>query len=77
MILHGPTCQFSYQFAKNTEEQIREVASSVPIELISEWENPEESIKRRYSVLTVDARPIKTFFMDTERFKEEVRLALS
>jgi hypothetical protein len=58
------------------EEQIREVAPNAPIELINEWEKPEESIKRRNNVLTVNAKPIKTFFMDTLRFKEEVRLAL-
>lgn len=77
VILYGPTCQFSYPFAKKMEEQIREVAPNVPIELVNEWEKPEESIKRRNNVLTVNARPIKTFFMDTVRFKEEVRLALS
>jgi len=77
VILYGPTCQFSYQFAKKMEEQIREVAPNVPIELVNEWEKPEESIKRRNNVLTVNARPIKTFFMDTVRFKEEVRFALN
>jgi GNAT superfamily N-acetyltransferase len=76
VILYGPICQFSYQFAKKMEEQVREVAPNVPIELINEWEKPEESIKRRNNVLTVNAKPIKTFFMDTLRFKEEVRLAL-
>jgi hypothetical protein len=77
VILYSPVCQFSYQFAKKMEEQIREVAPNLPIDLINEWEKPEEAIKRRNSVLIVNARPVRIFFMDSARFKEEVRLALS
>ena len=58
------------------EEQIREVAPNAQIELINEWEKPEESTKRRNNVLTVNARTIETFFMDNLRFKEELRLEL-
>jgi len=77
VILHSPVCQFSYPFAKKMEEQIREVAPNIPIDLINEWEKPEEAIKRRNNVLIVNAKPIRTFFMDSMRFKEEVRIALS
>jgi len=77
VILYSPVCQFSYQFAKKMEEQIREVAPNLPIDLINEWEKPEEAIKRRNNVLIVNAKPIRTFFMDSVKFKEEVRLALS
>jgi hypothetical protein len=45
--------------------------------LINEWENPEEAIKRRNAWLVVNARLIRTFFMETEKFKEEIRQAVS
>lgn len=77
VIFYGPSCQFGYPFAKKIEEIVREVAPSIRIELINEWEKPEESIKRRNWWLIVNAKPIHTFFMETEKFKEELRLAAS
>jgi GNAT superfamily N-acetyltransferase len=76
VVFYGPACQFSYPFAKKVEELIKEVAPDIPIEMINELEKPEESIKRKNCWLTVNAKPIKTFFMETERFKEEIRHAL-
>ncbi len=76
VIFYGPTCQFGYPFAKKIEEIIREVAPKIKVEIINEWERPEESIKRRNWWLIVNAKPIHTFFMDTEKFKEEIRQAV-
>jgi GNAT superfamily N-acetyltransferase len=73
LIFYGPSCAFSYQFVKKTEELIKEVAPKIKIEIINEWEKPEESIKRKNWWLIVNARPIQTFFMDTARFKEEIK----
>jgi hypothetical protein len=73
IVFYSPICQFSYQFATKTVELIKEVAPAIPVELINQWERPEESIKRKNSDPIVNARHIKTFFMDTERFKEEVK----
>jgi hypothetical protein len=53
------------------------VAPKIKIELINEWEKPEESIKRKNWWLIVNAKPIHTFFMDTDKFKEEIKQALS
>lgn len=63
--------------AKPLRSAIREVAPSIRIELINEWEKPEESIKRKNCGLVVNAKPIHTFFMETEKFKQEIRQAMS
>jgi thiol-disulfide isomerase/thioredoxin len=77
VIFYGPVCQFGYAFAKKIEEVVREVEPSMKIEMINEWEKPEESIKRKNSWLIVNAKPIRTFFMETEKFKAEIRQAVS
>ncbi|MEM3536738.1 MAG: hypothetical protein QXF44_03060 [Candidatus Bathyarchaeia archaeon] len=77
VIFYAPCCQFGYSFAKRIEGLIKEVAPSIEIEMINEWEKPEESIKRKNWWLIVNAKPIHTFFMETEKFKEEIRLAIS
>jgi len=77
IIFYGPSCQFSYPFAKKIEGLIQEVAPHIKIEMINEWEEPQESIKRKNWWLIVNAKPIQTFFMETERFKEEIRQAVS
>jgi predicted GNAT family acetyltransferase len=76
VIFYGPTCQFGYPFAKKIEEIIREVAPNFKVEMINDWEKPEESIKRRNWWLIVNARPIYTFFMETEKFKDEIKRAI-
>lgn len=77
VIFYGPVCQFSYQFAKRVEEIIKEVAPKLRVKMINEWENPEEAIKRKNWWLIVNSKPIKTFFMETEKFKEEVKQAIN
>ena len=75
VIFYGPICQFSYQFAKRIEGIIKEVAPSIKAEMINEWEKPKESLRRRNWWLVVNAKPIQTFFMQTEKFKQEVQQA--
>ncbi|MEM0007845.1 MAG: hypothetical protein QXR89_06240 [Candidatus Bathyarchaeia archaeon] len=75
IIFYGQKCQFSYPFAKKIEAMIRETLPNIKIEMINEWEKPEESTKRGNWWLVVNAKPIHTFFMDTERFKAEIRQA--
>jgi len=77
IIFYGSSCQFSYQFAKKIEELIREVTPNIKIEIINEWEKPEESIKRKNWWLIVNAKPIQTFFMETEKFKNEIKQAVT
>lgn len=76
IIFYGPTCEFGYSFAKKIEEIIRTVAPKIKIEMINEWEKPEESIKRKNWWLVVNAEPIRTFFMETEKFKGEIMQAI-
>lgn len=76
VILYGSKCQFSYPFAKRVEAIIRETLPQVTIEMINEWEKPEESAKRGNWWLVVNAKPIQTFFMDTENFKAEIKQAV-
>lgn len=77
IIFYGPICEFSYSFAKRVEELIKEVAPDIEIEMVNGWDKPEESIKRKNWWLIVNAKPILTFFMETEKFKEEVRQAIT
>ncbi len=77
VVFYSPVCQFSYQFAMKTAELIKEVAPAISVELINQWERPEESIKRKNCDPIVNARHMTTFFMDTERFKEEVKRVIS
>lgn len=77
IIFYSPICQFSYQFAKRIEETMREVAPNIRIEMINEWEKPEEAIKRKNRWLIVNAKSIQTFFMETEKFKEEIKQAVN
>jgi hypothetical protein len=76
IVFYGPTCQFSYQFARRIGALISEVAPSLEIVLINEWQQPEEALKRRNSSVIVNAKVIHTFFMDTGKFKEEIRQAM-
>jgi hypothetical protein len=76
LIFYSLICQFSYQFANRVEEIIREVAPKIEIEMINVWEKPEESIKRKNWWLIVNAKPIRTFFMNTTKFKEEIKQAV-
>jgi len=76
IVFYGPTCQFSYPFALKVKKLIKEVAPDLPVEMINEWESPEEVIKRKNQWLVVNAKPIYTFFMAEEQFKNEVKQAL-
>jgi len=76
IVFYSPSCEFSYPFAFRIGELVKEVAPSVPVELVNEWENPEESIRRKGCTVLVNARPIKTFFMEKENFQREVKEAL-
>jgi GNAT superfamily N-acetyltransferase len=75
IILYGTMCEFGYPFAKKIEEIIKEVLPEINIELINEWKNPEESMRRKNWWLIVNAKPIHMFFMETEKFKEEIKQA--
>jgi len=76
VLSYSPACEFSYPFAFRISELIKETAPVLPIEFINEWERPEEALKRKHCKIVVNARPIKTFFMDKENFQREVREAL-
>jgi GNAT superfamily N-acetyltransferase len=76
VVFYSPICQFSYPFALRVKELVREVAPGLPVEMINEWERPEEAIKRKNHWLIVNATPIHTFFMAEEQFKREVKQAL-
>jgi GNAT superfamily N-acetyltransferase len=75
IIFYGSKCQFSYPFAKRIEAMIKETLPNIKIEMINEWEKPEESIRRGNWWLVVNAKPIQTFFMETEKFKAEIKQA--
>jgi len=77
LVFFSPVCQFGYQFAKRIKKGIKEIAPKIKVEVINEWEKAEELIKRKNCTLVVNARPIRTFFMDAAKFREEVSQAIS
>ncbi len=77
VILYSPNCQVSYAFARKTEELVKEVVPNIRVGLVNQKEKPEESVKRKNWWLTVNAKPIRTFFMDTDRFKAEIQRAIA
>lgn len=77
IIFYTPVCQFGYPFAVKIKGLIEEVAPNIKIEIINTWERPEEAIKRKNWWLIVNAKPIKTFFMEKEKFQQEIRQAAS
>ena len=76
IIFYSPKCPFSIKFAEQIKELIREVTKEIPIKIINTWNHPEEVIKRNTHNPIVNGKEIKTFFMDKENFKKEVREAL-
>jgi hypothetical protein len=61
IVFYGPVCQFSYQFARRTEEIIAEVVPEIDVQLVNEWERPVEAIRRKNSSLIINARVMHTF----------------
>lgn len=77
IVFYNPTCEFSFPFANSTTRKILEIAPSLSAELINEWEYPEESTRRNHAKVIVNSRTIKSFFTDSEKFREEVEAALT
>lgn len=77
VIFYTPVCQFGYPFAVKIKGLVEEAAPNIKIEMINEWGKPEEAIKRKNWWLIVNAKPIKTFFMEKEKFQKEIRQAAS
>ncbi len=78
VIIYGPDfCPFAYAFLKKAEAHIQAVAPQVAIRWISKSEDPAEVDKRGGFVgCIVNATPIKSFALDEEGFRTEVREAL-
>ena len=77
VLLYSPTCQFSFEFAKRAEATIRAVAPKFPIRLVNEWEHPSEAIRRKEEKILVNGVPIRSFFSGEDKFKDDIRRALS
>lgn len=78
LIIHGSSsCPYSYPFLKIAEESIRMAAPEIPIRWIDHFQEPEEASRRGLREgCVVNAKPIKTFVLEKEGFREEVSRAL-
>jgi len=78
LLFLDPYCSFSYFFAKKMETIIKEIQSDVEIIFIDIFKQKDEVDKRGGIVpfCAVNQIPIKTFFMEGEGFKQEVKAAL-
>jgi len=76
VMFFNPVCEWSYPFAIRVREFLEEIDSDLPVELIDEWRNPEESVRRANQQLVVNATPIRSFWTQREAFRREVERAL-
>jgi len=76
VVFYSPHCQFSYPFAVKISEVIREVAPDITIVMMNEEERYDEFLNRGGHSLVVNGVSIRTFFMEAEKFREEIRHAL-
>lgn len=77
VLLYSPTCQFSFEFAKQAEAIIRAVDPDLPIRLVNEWEHPPEAIRRKGEKILVNGVPIRSFFSGENKFKDDIERALA
>lgn len=69
-------CEWGFSHASRVEQVINEVAPDVDVELINPWERPEEYLKRGNHWLVVNAKPIKSYVTQGQKFRDEVLEAL-
>jgi len=77
VLLYSPTCQFSFEFAKQAEATIGAVAPKLPIRLVDEWKHPSEAIRRKGEKILVNGVPIRSFFSGEDEFKDDIKKALA
>ncbi|MBO3802984.1 MAG: GNAT family N-acetyltransferase [Candidatus Brockarchaeota archaeon] len=79
LIIYGPSpCPFSYVFLKRAEQAIVDVAPNITIRWIDKSEEPEEVMKRgNVEGCIVNAKLIRSFVLDKDSFKKEVREAMN
>ena len=77
VLSYSPTCQFSFEFAKQAEATVRAVDPKLPIRLVSEWERPSEAVGRKREKILVNGVPIRSFFSGEDKFKDDIRRALA
>ena len=65
-------CEHSWRSAVNIEQIIRDIDDSLEIVKINRWSNPQESIKRGNTLVSVNGKPIKHYWNSPE-FIEEVK----
>lgn len=78
LIFYSPACQFGYVFALRTAEELRKLASEIPVVLVNYWKKPEELKRRGKHWMIVNAVPIYSNpLLSPRKFREEVNKALS
>jgi hypothetical protein len=76
IVFYNPVCEWSFPFALRIKDLLSEVSPSLPVHIIDEWRSPEESSKRGNEQLIINAKPIRSFFTQREKFIREVKKAL-
>lgn len=67
----------SFLFNLQKEQKSNKSVPSMIIDLVNKLENPPRSIKRKNRWLIVSAKQIRTFLMEKEKFKKEIKQAIS
>ncbi|MHA1631110.1 MAG: GNAT family N-acetyltransferase [Candidatus Heimdallarchaeota archaeon] len=77
LLFLDPSCPFSYYFAKEMERLIKEIEKDVEVVFIDVFKQKDE-VKKRGGIVpfcVTNKVPIKTFFIDTKGFLDEVAKA--
>ena len=79
LIYLDPNCPFSYMFARNFENSIKEVKKDIEVKYINIFTQKDDVQKRGGFVpfCVVNQKPINTFFTNRELFLKEVKEALN
>jgi len=72
IIFYDMNCEHSWRSAVNIEQIIIDIDDSLEIVKINRWSNPQESIKRGNTLVSVNGKPIKHYWNSPE-FIEEVK----
>lgn len=76
IIFYNPTCEYSYPSATRVRSFLRSREPSLEVDLIDQWEQPVESLRRANRWLIVNARAIRSTWFERDSLTREVDDAL-
>jgi GNAT superfamily N-acetyltransferase len=69
-IYYNSNCEYSYRFAQRVKEKLNTVNNELKIKVLNVWENPEEFIADKMSLVNVNCKKIENNLNSLEFIKE-------